>query len=574
MLKILSRIFFGLGLSVSLFVAVAVAGENPAKKSKRAEEPVKIIATPVGPSQEIVNAAKMRAEQSEAVRQALNGAKYRLISLEYVENAAALPTRFRVIFYDYTNDRTLVAEGDFAGKGPVTVRQEAFQPIVSPEEFGEAVQILQADARFTNALKSEKLKTYPPMPDITVLDGTTERLINVGLEAQDSGGQNEVVSVSLKRGEVIRYAEGAPPTSKAAPEACGLQNSGQGATSRGVAGQATLTVIQGETTLWEMLVIRPSASSGTRASGLEIRDVKYKGKSVLKRGHVPILSVQYIPQTCGPYRDWQYAEGFFSAPDAGSQNPAPGIRILANGQIATTALETGNDMGNFQGVAIYTQNNETVLVSEMNADWYRYIMEWRLGNDGSIRPRFGFGAVKNGCVCNAHHHHVYWRLDFDIVQPNNTVFQVERGRKFLQPISTEINRNKNTQTNRSLLIQNSAGNEAYLLVPNISDGLVDSFGRNDLWVLRYKNVPGGTALQNEIDDGWNSVGGACTTTSGSCINIQSFVNGESVVDQDVVVWYGAHFMHNDGANLLDPDRSGQILSGSHVVGPDLRPVRW
>ena len=149
--------------------------------------------------------------------------------------------------------------------------------------------------------------------------------------------------------------------------------------------------------------------------------------------------MQYVNNTCGPYRDWQYAEGNFNAPDAGASNPAPGIRILAPGQVATTAVETGNDAGNFRGVAVYQQDvgfgNELVMVSEMNAGWYRYIMEWRFAPDGTIRPRYGFGSVTNGCVCNPRTHHVYWRFDFDIVQPNNKVFKVERGRKFLTPLN-------------------------------------------------------------------------------------------------------------------------------------------
>src|ERR1044072_4982390 len=138
-----------------------------------------------------------------------------------------------------------------------------------------------------------------------------------------------------------------------------------------------MTVTDCATTLWEMLIIRPSASSGTRKSGIEVRDVKYKGKSVLKRGHVPILNVQYTPATCGPYRDWQWQEDRFATPDTGNTDPAPGVRILADGQVATTVLQTGVDTGNFQGVAIYKQNNgygtEVVLITELQAGWYRYI---------------------------------------------------------------------------------------------------------------------------------------------------------------------------------------------------------
>ncbi|MDQ3064479.1 MAG: hypothetical protein M3R14_16690, partial [Acidobacteriota bacterium] len=187
----------------------------------------------------------------------------------------------------------------------------------------------------------------------------------------------------------------------------------------------------------------------------------------------------------------------------------------------------------------------------------------------------GFGATNNSCVCSVHNHHVYWRFDFDIVSPTNKVFQVERGRKFLQPILTDMTRLKNLQTNRSILVQNSTGDEAYMLVPNKTDGGADNYGRSDIWVLKYKNVNGGTIEQNEIDDGWPSINGLCTTTSGSCINIDKFINNESVAGEDVVVWYGAHFVHSDGANLLEENRiNPSTLSGSHVVGPDIRPVRW
>lgn len=574
MLKIPSRFFLGLGLILALFSGAVAAGENTTKRAKRSQEAVKIIVTPWGPTQTEIDAAKLRTEQSAVVQSKLNGTKYRLLEFSYVEDGdksagTRPPTRFRAVFYDYTNDKTIVAEGDFAGREAITVREENFQPIPSEEEFNEAVGILQKDAKFLEALKKGSLKAYRPMPDITILDGTIERLVNVGLDAQDGSAQNEVISVSIKRGEFIRYPSGAPPQSKANAGSCGIPSSGQSSTNRGVAGQVQLTVLLGQTTIWEMLVIRPSSSTGTRASGIELRDVKYKGKSVLKVGHAPVLNVQYTPQTCGPYRDWQYAEGFFNAPDAGSQNPAPGIRVLAVGQIATTALESGNDTGNFQGVAIYQQNNETVMVSEMNAGWYRYIMEWRFANDGTIRPRYGFGATNNSCVCDVHNHHVYWRFDFDIVQPTNKIFQIERGRKFMKPITTETSLLRNYQTNRGLVIQNSNGDEAYSLIPNLSDGKTDTFGVSDLWVLRYKNVVGGTPVQNEIDDGIN-----CTTCATAFIQIDPFLNNESVANQDLVVWYGGHFVHSDGANLLDPDRTGQILSGEHVVGPDLRPIRW
>jgi hypothetical protein len=578
MLKNLNRVFFGLGLVCVLILSVAASGENT-KRSKRADQPLNIKVVPWGPTQEVFDAAKVRVEASAELRVFLKDTKYRLLEFSYIENEnktapTAPPTRFRAVYYDYTNDRTIVAEGDFAGREPVVAHQEYVNPTPNDEEFNEAVSVLQQDKRFADALRNGTLKTFQPMPPTTVLSGTIERLINIGLRSPSSV-ENEIVSVSLKRASVIRYDDNAPPQSKSMAGSCGPSAAGQPTTPQNTAGQYQLTVTDGATTLWEMLIIRPSASSGTRKSGIEVRDVKYKGKSVLKRGHVPVLNVQYTPATCGPYRDWQWQEDRFATPDTGNTDPAPGIRVLADGQVATTVLQTGVDTGNFQGVAIYKQNNgygtEVVLITELQAGWYRYINEWRFAPDGTIRPRYGFGATNNSCVCDVHNHHAYWRFDFDIVQPNNKVFQVERGRKFMQPILTETRGNKNHQTKRSLIIQNSNGDEAYMLSPNMTDGVVDTFGVNDFWVLQYKNVVGGTPVQNEIDDGETCIN--CSNTTAP-IRINPFVNNESVADTDVVVWYGAHFIHADGANLLDPDRYSMVISGLHVVGPDLRPVRW
>lgn len=35
----------------------------------------------------------------------------------------------------------------------------------------------------------------------------------------------------------------------------------------------------------------------------------------------------------------------------------------------------------------------------------------------------GVGAVDNGCTCKTHHHHVYWRPDFDIETAANNLVE-------------------------------------------------------------------------------------------------------------------------------------------------------
>ena len=127
---------------------------------------------------------------------------------------------------------------------------------------------------------------------------------------------------------------------------------------------------------------------------------------------------------------------------------------------------------------------------------------------------------------------------------------------------------KSTQKNRSFLIQNALGDEAYQLVPGTNDGavlddtgnLVDSFGGGDFWLTRFQ---GTAAAPLEIDDP--------NTTAAA--NLSPWVNGESLDAQDVVIWYAAHQVRSDSSSRSTP-ASPEVINGAHVVGPTLRPVRW
>ncbi|HVF46745.1 MAG TPA: hypothetical protein VNA17_04195, partial [Pyrinomonadaceae bacterium] len=568
-----------IALSCLVLMAVSAAAETgplAEKKARKAAQRFDLRVTTSGPTKADVDAVKLRVEQSPAVRSALKNGKYRLLSLEYTDGGdhqkkAAGSARFRATFYSYSDDVAVIAEGDFAGREPITAVPAYFDPGVGDGELDEAFAIIRADARFKST--DGKLALAAAMPPVSNVDG--ERLINIRVIESDTAA-NEIVGVSFKNSRVVRYAGNAPPAARATPEACGISDAGQPTTFEGShPGQYQLTASQGGNPLWEMLVLRPNVSSGApfERSGIEIRDVKYKGKSVLKRGHVPVLNVKYVNASCGPYRDWQYQEGFFSIPPAGVSFPNGadgGFAILPEGQVATTSVESRNDQGNFRGVAVYQQVidgvNELVLVTEMEAGWYRYIMEWRFGADGIIRPRYGFGSTTSSCVCVGRDHHVYWRLDFDVVSPVNRIFQVERGRKFMRPIATEAAIFRNYATNRGFVIQ-SGGNEAYSIFPGITDGSVadaagnvlDPFGGGDFWLMQFKGTAGAPIELNDPN-----VGTVAAT-------LGPFINGESIAGQDVVVWYGAHQRRID-----DASRPGtpEILAGKHVVGPEIRPIQW
>lgn len=557
------------GINFSSVAAAPIAGES-AKRKKNAKSPLAIKVVPIGLTQSDVDRIKAEVVKSAAVQKELGGSEYRLISFQHFsknekEINSTESKNFRVRFYDYTNDRTIVAEGAIVSPEFARVSEDADKPNPNREELDAAFDLIARSGEFASSAKNGKLRFYAAMPPITV-SASGERLINIGIDSVDDSIKDEIVSVSFRRRRVVRYEKLAPPASTARETQCGIADARQPVSGQGVAGQFQLEITQNGTTIWEMLVTRPSASSGLNGSGIELQNVKYRGKSVFKQAHAPVLNVKYAENACGPFLDWQYDEDFFQAPAEAAQNPAPGIRILAPGQIATTSLETGNDFGNFQGVAIYTQDvgfgQEVVMVTEMNASWYRYIMEWRFAADGTIRPRFGFGATQNPCVCLAHYHNVYWRFDFDVVTPNNRIFIAERGRKSPRPVSNERAELRNYATNKNILIQNAGGNEAYRLVPNLTDGRWDAggstFGSGDFWFL--KRQPNNGELGETLN---------------TAINLTPYLNNESIENQDAVIWYGAHFAHTDGDNsLLDASRDGFVISGSHVVGPDIRPIRW
>jgi Cu2+-containing amine oxidase len=73
-----------------------------------------------------------------------------------------------------------------------------------------------------------------------------------------------------------------------------------------------------------------------------------------------------------------------------------------------------------------------------------------------------------------------------------------------------------------------------------------------VWLLRYR--------RGQIDD-YPRAGGATE------IQIDKYLNSESIHRQDVVVWYGAHFTH-------DASHEGAAAGHDHIVGPDLVPRNW
>jgi Copper amine oxidase, enzyme domain len=519
---------------------------------------------PFGPTPQAVRELVRGLPRRPDVQAQLKGTRNRMLSFRLLEPETkeqarpVPPNAYEATFYDYTNNRALLVRGGLRAKR-VDVSEAGTQPLPSQAEFDEALAILREDHELGALLREQTVQPYqamPPLLDTELPDGRIARTIAVGfLPLRRTRVRHEIVGVNLITKEVIRFADRAPATAVAHNPICGLPYGTSPASGPTTPGLAWVTVSEGGTVLWRFQVARPAVSSGLRGSGVELRYVDYRGKRVLYRAHVPILNVLYDAPPCGPYRDWQNSEDGFQA--TGS-TPVPGFRLCPSP--AQTILDSGNDSGNFRGVAIYVQGQEVVLVSELNAGWYRYISQWRLHVDGTIRPRFGFSAVQNSCVCTRHIHHPYWRFDFDIRTAGNNVVR-EFNDPPIVPGSNwhtkhfEIKRYRDPSRKRRWRVEHAGSGKGYDLIPGVDDGMADSYARGDVWILRYRGT--------ELEDGHNATTGPPGTTEA---DLDKFVNGEVVEKADVVLWYAAHIAHDVAA---DPPG----LFG-HWSGPDLVPHKW
>lgn len=490
----------------------------------------------------------------------LRGADARLLGVRPIDRdddkspeADARPSEwFRATLYDYANDRAIEATGRLSEPDDLEVEEYGRQPLPSREEFELAVRLLSEDRQWGQALQDQAMTPISHVPPVIGLeqpDGRTRRAIGVVLVPPEGRGRFRVAAVDTSRGEIFEVEPSGGDRGD-----CGVQPVDQETVSD-TPGEAWISVWQGNTRLWRFLARRPAGSSGTNGSGIELRYVDYRDKRVLWQAHVPILNVSYDQNACGPFLDWQNQETPFQADGT---DPVPGFRLCDTP--AESILESGSDAGNFTGVAVFVDGQEVVLLSEMQAGWYRYISSWRFHADGTMKPRFGFSAVQFPCVCNRHHHHCYWRLDFDIRTPAPNVVAefndppLAAGWGNWHDKTYEIQRPRDPDRHRKWRVTDSSSGAAYEIVPGSNDGMATAspdwpFPQGDVWIVHWK--PGA-----EIDNGVVATGPPFEA------NIGNFVNGELVHNQDVVIWYGAHFTHDVTEHA------------GHIVGPDLVPVNW
>jgi hypothetical protein len=303
--------------------------------------------------------------------------------------------------------------------------------------------------------------------------------------------------------------------------------------------------------VWSLCWISPDSSSGIDGSGLELRDVFYKGHRLLRRAGLPLLNVNYDPGGCGSYRDWQNGMMDFEADGA---VPPPGSRYAEPTRPPRTMCEhPGRDGGDFSGVAAEKTLERLVLTTQLLSGPYRYTQKWIFGLDGSIDARIAFTAIVDPCNIKPHNHHAYWRLEFDVGGDAQDHVEETAPNSDTSPhwkrLPTETSRRNDPVKGGAWRVQSASAQRGYEIISGPGNGFANAWAVADAWVLKFH--------PDELDDG-----GARQGPDGSAVQLDRYLNGESVDGANLVLWVHATDRHDGN------DRC-------HFVGPTLRPVgKW
>src|ERR1019366_6252377 len=304
--------------------------------------------------------------------------------------------------------------------------------------------------------------------------------------------------------------------------------------------------------VWSLCWIAPDSSSGVDGSGIELRDVFYKGKLVLRRAGIPVLNVNYDPGGCGSLRDWQNAPMNF---ESDGFVPPPGSRYAEPTKPPRTMCDhPGIDKGDFAGVAARKTPSELVLTTQLQAGPYRYTQKWTFRLDGSIDARIGFTARVEPCNVKPHNHHAYWRLEFDIGGDGKDRAEEARPKTKAEaaswdPFLTEASRRSDPVRGGAWRVRSESLQRGFEVISSPENGAADSWADADLLGLAFH--------PEEIDDG-----GARKGPGGNAVHLNQYLNDEFVDGARIVLWVHAMDRH---------ENSGRC----RFVGPTLRLIgKW
>jgi Cu2+-containing amine oxidase len=309
--------------------------------------------------------------------------------------------------------------------------------------------------------------------------------------------------------------------------------------------------------------------------GLVISKAAYLGTSVLFRAGQPFALVPYH----GDDPTWK--DGLGASCDA---RPYRMLKPSApNGSFSDLDPD---DLATIDDEAVIVELHEpsyiepamTVVWAKFQAGNYQYIHHWEFHADGAIHAAVGMGGRlwkgegPDGVIGGqAHIHNFYFRLDFDIVTPENN--RVQRLRHLNNTLNGDVWEDIPLEASQIVVptefttwrvintnLSARAKHRSYELVPG-SEGAPDgNYSSGDLWVVRY--VQRKESGEDVGPDPRPELQSKCT----DYVVGTNYVNSESVDNEDIVVWYCLRSHHVP--RHLSEERTRMPY---HFVGFHLQP---
>ena len=254
----------------------------------------------------------------------------------------------------------------------------------------------------------------------------------------------------------------------------------------------------------------------------------------------------FVPYETGQPRFHDVSYGLGAAMQTLSRPlDCPNGTILGGGKVCRTIEDRGITERYCAAGCRSKRGQALVLWSSSQMGAYNYIIKWDFHDDGTIEPAVGLtGVLQFGNT--AHTHNVYWRLDVDIDDPENDRVEEfyritpawsngQNGAFGWAPLLGETFRPNDLNTFRKWRVidvnkKNAHGaNWGYELVPNPRSGnlrttLAEGFSRGELWVTKARSSE--RFVSTETQD-----------------LLSTYINGENVSGDDVVLWYAMHEHH-------------------------------
>lgn len=321
--------------------------------------------------------------------------------------------------------------------------------------------------------------------------------------------------------------------------------------------------------------------------GVVLHDVTYTPPGAAP---VEVLAEASVAQIHVPYDDGQYR--FHDVSDYGLGNyvndlqpgDCPEGSLLTLGTVHVLCQQVTGSGYRFKSYAEQAQGTTLSLFSVSHIGAYNYVVAWSFDDDGTIRPEIGatgqlqrFGGTRGtGWYVGArgfavaHMHNYYWRLDFDINGADDDRVEelaasASSGRQSFTNTRTafpsEVARRVRPGAFRSWRVLDGTTRNAaehpisYELRPE-TDSIFrgpnyEPFTQNEFYVTADEDCER-FASHNP------NLGGTCGS------NLAEFVNGETLVGADLVVWYGTSFRH-----LPRQEDVGHM--GNHWSGFSIQP---